>query len=157
MKSSIALNGLIGRRVAVIGCSGSGKSTFAKQLAKARGLSYINSDELFWMPDWVQRPEAEFHLLLADNIAQDGWVLDGNIGRRAPVVLPRIDMLIWLDYPRPFVMRRLLAETRFCSTPGVLTANAEPIMKSSDRRLMPRSSSTLSARRKTSMRCLPRR
>ena len=101
----------IGQRVAVIGCSGSGKSTLAKRVAKAKGLAYINSDALFWMPDWVQRPEPEFLKLLADRVAGEAWVLDGNIGGRAPIVLPRIDTLIWLDYPRPVVMRRLLWRT----------------------------------------------
>ncbi|MEO0476925.1 MAG: adenylate kinase [Planctomycetota bacterium] len=111
MQSSNSSNQLIGQRVAVIGCSCSGKSKLAKHIAGANGLDYINSDELFWMPDWVQRPEPEFLQLLADRVAEQAWVLDGNIGGRAPVVLPRIDTLIWLDYPRLFVMRRLLWRT----------------------------------------------
>ncbi|MEM6256939.1 MAG: adenylate kinase [Planctomycetota bacterium] len=111
MQSSNLSNRLIGQRVAIVGCSGSGKSMLAKHIAEAKGLAYINSDELFWMPDWVQRPEPEFLQLLADRVAEQAWVLDGNIGGRAPIVLPRIDTLIWLDYPRPFVMRRLLLRT----------------------------------------------
>lgn len=101
----------IGQRVCVIGCSGSGKSTLAKHLANARGIDYIHSDELFWMPNWVQRPEPEFFRLLTESLSGDAWVIDGNIGGRAHLVLPRIDTLIWLDYPRHFVMRRLLART----------------------------------------------
>jgi len=111
MQSSSTCKPIIGQRIAVIGGSGSGKSTLAKRIAKGRGLDYINSDELFWMPDWVQRPEPEFFKQLADRVAGDAWVVDGNIGGRAHIVLPRIDTLIWLDYPRRFVMLRLLART----------------------------------------------
>lgn len=111
MQSSKTSSKLIGQRVAVIGCSGSGKSTLARSIAEAKGLDYINSDALFWMPDWVQRPEPEFFDQLTERLAAPAWVLDGNIGRRRHIVLPRIDTLIWLDYPRHMVMRRLLRRT----------------------------------------------
>jgi len=102
---------MIGQRIAIIGCSGSGKSTLAKLFAQTQGLDYIDSDALFWMPDWVQRPQPEFLQQLADRVSGERWVLDGNIGSRTHIVLPRIDTLIWLDYPRHFVMRRLLWRT----------------------------------------------
>lgn len=111
MESSKTSPPAIGTRVVIVGCSGSGKSTLAKQLAEAKRLACINSDALFWMPDWVQRPKAEFLDLLADRLAGDAWVLDGNIDGRAEIVLPRADTLIWLDYPRHLVMRRLLRRT----------------------------------------------
>lgn len=111
MKSSTTSEAVLGRRVSVIGCSGSGKSTLAKQIADARGLDYIQSDALFWMPGWVQTPKPVFLQQLEERVLTDGWALDGNIVGREQIVLPRADTVIWLDYPRRFVMRRLLART----------------------------------------------
>lgn len=111
MQNSKKAESIIGQRIAVVGCSGSGKSTLARRIAYVKGLDYINSDELFWMPDWGKRPETEFFELLTDRVAGSTWALDGNIGGREAIVLPRIDTLIWLDYPRHFVMHRLLRRT----------------------------------------------
>ncbi|MBX2853083.1 MAG: (d)CMP kinase [Phycisphaeraceae bacterium] len=111
MQSSRTSQPVIGQRVAVIGCSGSGKSTLAESIAEAKGLSYIQSDALYWMAGWVQRPEPEFLQLLEEHVSVESWALDGNIGGREQVVLPRADTVIWLDFPRSVVMRRLLRRT----------------------------------------------
>ncbi|MFK7790727.1 MAG: adenylate kinase [Phycisphaeraceae bacterium] len=111
MQTSNTSERKIGQRIAIVGCTGSGKSMLGKPLAKQAGLNYINSDALFWMPGWVQCPWPEFMEQLAGQLAGDRWVLDGNIDKRAHIVLPKIDTLIWLDYSRPTVMRRLLKRT----------------------------------------------
>jgi len=101
----------LGKRIAVIGNSGSGKSTLAKAIAQRRGLTYIDSDALLWKPDWVERPRPEFHGLLKEAVAGDGWTLDGNLGSRNEIVLPRTDTVIWLDYSRHLQMARLFRRT----------------------------------------------
>lgn len=111
MQTSNTSVSLIGQRIAIVGCSGSGKSTLAKRLVEAKGLRYIQSDALFWMPGWVQRPKDDFLRLLEEQVSAESWALDGNIGGRENIVLPRADTVIWLDYSRPFVMRRLLRRT----------------------------------------------
>ena len=68
------------RQIAVVGCSGSGKTALARQLADQLGLEHIELDALAQLPDWTLRPADELRadleaLLLA---AQDGWVTDGN-------------------------------------------------------------------------------
>ncbi|MEM1353494.1 MAG: AAA family ATPase [Planctomycetota bacterium] len=102
----------LGQRIAVIGCSGSGKSTLAQALAKAKGIPYVNADGLlFCDSNWTERPKTEFYALIQQHLAGDSFTYDGNIGGSQQIVLPRIDTLIWLDYPRHFVMRRLLWRT----------------------------------------------
>ena len=41
----------IGDRILVLGCSGSGKSTFAKRLQVCTGLPLIHLDNIWWKPD----------------------------------------------------------------------------------------------------------
>ncbi len=117
----------IGRRVAVVGCSGSGKSTLARRIAEAKGLTYINSDELLWQPDWVERSKPAYYALVEQRIADEAWTFDGNLGGSAHIVLPRVDTLIWLDYPKPFVMWRLLRRTvrRAWTKEEIFSGNSE--------------------------------
>ena len=98
-------------RVAVIGSSGSGKSTFAGRLADACDLVRIELDALNWGPGWLNRsaedPEA-FGRLVNEAIAGERWVCDGNYRAAMAHTLPRATHLVWLDYPRPLIMRRVI-------------------------------------------------
>jgi adenylate kinase family enzyme len=127
MQTSKTSSKLIGQRVAVVGCSGSGKSTLAKKIAEAKSLGYINADELFWLPNWVERTKPEYYALVEQAMTADAWVYDGNIGGSSHIVLPRIDTLIWLDYTRPVVMCRLFARTvrRAWTKEVIFSGNAE--------------------------------
>lgn len=117
----------LGQRIAVVGCSGSGKSTLAKQIAQAKVLDYINADELLWKPNWIERSKPDYYALVDQRVAGDAWAFDGNIGGSAHIVLPRVDTLIWLDYPRPVVMRRLLWRTirRAWTKEDIFSGNSE--------------------------------
>lgn len=98
-------------RVLVIGSSGSGKSTFGERLSAACDLSRVELDALNWGPDWQNRaaddPE-KFSALVDAAIAGDRWVADGNYRLAMTKILPRITHLVWLDYSRPVVMRRVI-------------------------------------------------
>lgn len=64
----------------IIGTTGSGKSTFARQLAQKLDLAYIEMDDLFWLDNWQEPTDEVFFEKLKnkmDNTAS-GWVLDGN-------------------------------------------------------------------------------
>ena len=40
-----------GNKILVLGCSGSGKSTFSRELAARTGLPLIHLDNIWWRPD----------------------------------------------------------------------------------------------------------
>lgn len=40
------------KRINVVGTSGSGKSTFGRQLSQQICAPYIEMDALFWQPNW---------------------------------------------------------------------------------------------------------
>jgi len=46
------------RRVVILGCSGAGKSTFARALGAKLEAPVTHLDALFWRPGWVE-PEPE--------------------------------------------------------------------------------------------------
>jgi adenylate kinase family enzyme len=110
-------------RICVVGVSGCGKTTLAKQLSRKLVIPYINNDELLWLPNWQLRPKPEFADLCDQAIQQPSWTFDGNLGPRHPdpMVLSRATLIVWLDYPRHVIFGRLLRRTLFrCASREVL-------------------------------------
>jgi adenylate kinase family enzyme len=81
----------------VIGTSGSGKSTMAKRLAAVLGKTYVEMDELSWLPDWKEKPKEAFLQDLKKAIRKHGWVVDGNYGRVRDVFSHRAHEVVWMD------------------------------------------------------------
>jgi adenylate kinase family enzyme len=85
-------------RVNVVGTSGTGKSTFARQLAQALGHPYIEMDALFWGPNWTQATDEAFFARLATSLSQPTWILDGNYDRTIGIKWANVTAVIWVDY-----------------------------------------------------------
>lgn len=101
-------------RVWVVGTSGSGKSTFARRLALARGATYVELDAFNHLADWEQRSAADMtaDVLSVLDAATNGWVVDGTYrSKLGGTVLDRADTVVWLDLPRSVVMRAVTART----------------------------------------------
>ncbi len=103
--------GVLVRRVVVIGTTGSGKSTLAERLAAQNGLRVIELDALFWGKDWQPVPLELFRHRVERETKGDGWIVVGNYGQVRDLVWPNADTLIWLDLPLPLVMWRLVRRT----------------------------------------------
>lgn len=94
------------RRVAVVGTSGSGKTTFSLRLAERLRLRHVELDAHFWEPNWQQPDRAEFEeRVVALLKGLDGWVCDGNYGSMAAV---HADTIVWLDLPLRTCLWRVL-------------------------------------------------
>jgi adenylate kinase family enzyme len=88
-------------KINVIGTSGSGKTTFGKQLAETLSIPFIEMDALFWGPNWTPTDDEVFFSRLEKALEGDKWVLDGNYSRTTPLKLSRVDVVIWLDFSFP--------------------------------------------------------
>ena len=98
-------------RALVVGSTGSGKSTFARALAARIGAAHIELDALNWDPNWTNLSQTDPDKLRArvrQAIAPDAWTCDGNYSIVRPLVIARATHLVWLDYPRSVIMRRVL-------------------------------------------------
>ena len=102
------LGSAIVQRVSVVGNSGSGKSTVARELAAALGVPYLELDSVFHQPGWEPLPEDEFRGVVEAAAAGDSWVMDGNYSAVRPLVWARADTVLWLDLPKWIVMRRVV-------------------------------------------------
>jgi adenylate kinase family enzyme len=99
------------KRVAVIGTTGSGKTTLARRLAEQTGLRVVELDALFWGRDWQPAPVELFRYRVECETSDGGWIVVGNYGQVRDLVWRPADTLIWLDLPLPLVMWRLLRRT----------------------------------------------
>jgi adenylate kinase family enzyme len=95
-------------RVLIIGPCGSGKSTLARELAPRMGLPLIHMDQLGWQAGWVETEKAELNARLAETVAQDAWLIEGNYGSTLAPRLERADTVIYLDFPIRLCLWRLI-------------------------------------------------
>ena len=122
---------MVSSRIAVVGCSGSGKTTVARQVADRLGLEHIELDELAHQPGWTMRPAEEFRSDLETRLsgAEQGWVTCGHYGRLAgDMHLKKASTIVWLDLPRRTVMTRVIRRTirRVLTREELWNGNKEP-------------------------------
>ena len=87
------------KKVLVIGCPGSGKSTFARALRERTGLPLYYLDCIWHRPDGSNISRKAFDARLQQLMDRDCWILDGNYLRTLEVRLQRCDTVFLLDYP----------------------------------------------------------
>ena len=89
----------------VAGCAGSGKSTLARRLAARTSLPLVERDALGVLGS------GEYRAAIARLAGEPKWILDGAPYYADDVIYPAADTVIFLDYPRPVVMCRVLRRT----------------------------------------------
>ena len=87
------------KKVVVIGCPGSGKSTFSKELHKITGLPLFHLDRMFWNEDKTTVSRPVFLERLSRVLKGDEWILDGNYAATMERRIQECDTVIFLDYP----------------------------------------------------------
>ena len=95
----------------VYGTTGSGKSTLAARLAKTANLPYHSMDDLTFEADWKPVPPERQRIVVEELVAANAWVIDTAYGQWLDVVLPRVELIVGLDYPPPFIFFRLFRRT----------------------------------------------
>lgn len=87
------------QKVIVIGCPGSGKSTFSKALHAATGLPLTHLDRLYWNADGTTVPKGTFMERLCPILEKEAWIIDGNYGSTMELRMQFCDTVFFLDYP----------------------------------------------------------
>jgi shikimate kinase len=99
-------------RILILGRTGSGKTTLARELAAALQVPHIELDSLYFGPDFSTAPLSLLRERTSAAIAGDRWVTDGNKRAVRDLVWPRADTILWLDYPIGVSLWRLAKRAR---------------------------------------------
>ena len=87
------------KKVIVIGCPGSGKSTFARALHNKTGIPLYHLDMMYWNADKTTVEKSVFLERLSVVLEKDEWIIDGNYGSTMELRMAACDTVIFLDYP----------------------------------------------------------
>lgn len=88
------------KRIMVIGCSGSGKSTFSRRLGEITGIPVCHLDKLFWKNGWVQEDREVFKEKQLNVIQTDKWIIDGHYMSTMEKRLERADLIFFFKIGR---------------------------------------------------------
>ena len=86
------------KRILVIGCPGSGKTTLSKKLKKKLKLPLIHLDKFYHKPNWVEPEKTEWKKIVERLAKKTTWIMDGNYADSFDIRFSRADTVIYLDY-----------------------------------------------------------
>jgi adenylate kinase family enzyme len=98
------------KRIAVIGGSGAGKTTLARELARRIDGVFVEVDAIQHKADWTKATPDEIRAgIHAALDGQSRWVVDGTCEREVgDFIASRADIIVWLDLPLAVKLQRLL-------------------------------------------------
>ena len=97
------------RKIIVIGCPGSGKTTFSLKLKEKTGLPLFHLDAIWHKADRTHICREEFDAHLAEILAMDAWIIDGDYSRTLQRRMNACDTIVFLDFPMPVCLKGAIA------------------------------------------------
>lgn len=95
-------------RIAILGCTGSGKTSLAKIMAKNLDLSHIEMDKLVWKSIKGGAIDANYFEKMNQAMSCERFIIEGHWKRVESSVSDKIDLIIELKLPRKLILKRLL-------------------------------------------------
>jgi adenylate kinase family enzyme len=95
--------------VLVAGVSGSGKTTLAARIGALLDLPHTEVDGLFHGAGWARRPDFEADVDAFS--ALESWVTEWQYSSVLELLAERADTMIWIDWPYPVVLSRVVRRT----------------------------------------------
>jgi adenylate kinase family enzyme len=95
------------RRIAVVGCGGSGKTYVARALAAKHGLPLVHADGIVYR-NGILQPETEWQAELHARADEGAWVIDAMKLSILEYRVARADTVVFLDVPRRWCYLGLL-------------------------------------------------
>ena len=101
------------KKIAIIGCAGSGKTTLAFHLKEKFNLPLYHLDQYHWKPGWERTEEETFSKIHTELCTQPEWIIEGLYYRHFYERACHADVIIFLDVPRYNCVWNVLKRTAF--------------------------------------------
>lgn len=104
-------------RIHILGASGSGTTTLAKELANELDYIHYDTDDYYWKPTKPPFQEARGRqerqeLLKSDIEKQNQWILSGSLCGWGDIFIPYFDLVIYLWIPKELRRNRLISREK---------------------------------------------
>ena len=70
------------KRIAIIGSSGAGKSTVARQIAAILHLPLIHLDVFYWQSGWIATPSEPWQAKQEELVQAESWIISQTVESR---------------------------------------------------------------------------
>jgi hypothetical protein len=113
----------LGKRILLLGCPGSGKTTFAKQLGPILNIQPFHLDDYGWKDDGTCPEENEWLETVRSFVTRESWIIEGNCLSAIEMRIKRADSVILLAPTTRVCLWRILKRgvTSFFSRDTSLT------------------------------------
>lgn len=107
----------MGRRVHILGASGSGTSTLGRALADRLGSQAFDTDDFFWLPTdppftHKRRVSERVDLMQSLFLPRADWILSGSCVGWGDTLVPRFTHVVFLTLPAGMRLARLRRRER---------------------------------------------
>ena len=87
------------KKIIIIGCPGSGKTTFAEKLQRVTNLPLYYLDAIWHKPDRTHISREEYDKKLSEIFQTEEWIIDGNYNRTIKERIQKSDTIFLFDLP----------------------------------------------------------
>jgi adenylate kinase family enzyme len=103
---------LLMKKIVIIGSSGAGKSTFARELGSILKMKVFHLDRYFWQRGWRVKTRDTRIDILQEIVREQQWIIEGSYPSSSELHLHEADTIIFLDIPLLLCLWRLTKRHR---------------------------------------------
>ena len=100
-------------KIAIIGFSGTGKSTLGRKLSKFYSIPCLHLDACHFKPNWEERTDEDMTSIVSEFLALNtDWIIEGNYIRICNKRFQDADLVIYLSYNRFSCLKNVIHRYR---------------------------------------------